>query len=617
MIDFLRLAVATLLVLLPGRLVARTLGQRSTAAAFVWAFASLFVAWAVVFVVHGTIWLAIGILGAIGVLAWLAGRRRVRVFSLHPAGRGVVLALGVILGALLWHVAGVVTGDGLFHEGRIRKLVDLGNLHLRTVDEFKDGGLHPGYAFPLWHGFEAVIAKLSGLDPGVVVNHESSLLVPLACLIGWEAGVAVFGSAGGGFAVLAAQLGQYLFAAGHGGSFASLALPATASTLLFVPAAYALFFGYLDSRRWTVAASIAAAFGALALIHAPYALFAAIPLGAFAVVRLAEWRASAVALAAAALPTLLVAAWLRPLVDETRTHNPSPTTLAAGLAQYAGQLQVWSIHRYRVVPGLVDRTGAVSVAALALVSLAAFAARRRWSAFVLGGTVSILALMLVPTLFVHFSDLVSLSQSRRAAGFVPFAFAFAGGLVLLSRTVLVLPAALAAGIALELLWPGDFGYGLRHGGPPVVTWLAFVGGGVALVAGFFLRTRRPRERPGRAALAAFLFVLPVAVHGFSRWTPFQPTDPLALPPQIVKELRVVPPRSVVIAPTEMSYRIVALAPVYVVADPVTHVANTNANQPYVRVRAVDRWLATGDPAIPRHYGATWAVRHGRLYRLPG
>ena len=107
-----------------------------------------------------------------------------------------MLFLGVILGGLLWHVAGAVTGDGLFHEARVRKLVDLGNLHLRTVDEFKDGGLHAGYAFPLLHGFDAVVAKLSGLDPSVVLSHESSLLMPLACLVAWEAGVAVFGSAG-------------------------------------------------------------------------------------------------------------------------------------------------------------------------------------------------------------------------------------------------------------------------------------------------------------------------------------------------------------------------------------------------------------------------------------
>ena len=78
-----------------------------------------------------------------------------------------------------------------------------------------------------------------------------------------------------------------------------------------------------------------------------------------------------------------------------------------------------------------------------------------------------------------------------------------------------------------------------------------------------------------------------------------------------------PPRAVVIAPPETSYRILAAAPVYVVAAPLAHVANTKANRPDARVRTSTRWLATGDPAIPRRYGATWAVRKdGRLYRLP-
>ena len=56
------------------------------------------------------------------------------------------------------------------------------------------------------------------------------------------------------------------------------------------------------------------------------------------------------------------------------------------------------------------------LSALALVPLAGFAARRRWGALVLGGAVAMLALMLTPALFTHFSDFVSLSQARRPAG---------------------------------------------------------------------------------------------------------------------------------------------------------------------------------------------------------
>ena len=350
-------------------------------------------------------------------------------------------------------------------------------------------------------------------------------------------------------------------------------------------------------------------------MQAPFGEFVLIPLAAYALVRFAEWRASAVALSAVSLPIALVELWRWPLVQEAHAYNPGPTALASGLARYASELQIWSMHHFRIQPGLVGRSGAVSVAALALVPLAAFAARRRWSAFVLGGTVAILAVTLIPTLFVHFSALVSLSQARRVAGFIPFEFAFAGGLALLARSVLVIPAALGAGIALQLLWPGDFAYGLRHGGPAGLTWWAYGGGAVAIVAGFVFRHRVVVERHGRAAFAAALFVLPVAVHGFTHWTALNATDPLALSPQIVRELRAVPPRSVVIAPTETSYRIVAAAPVYAVAVPAVHVLNTDANKPYQRIRAVQHWLVTGDPAVPRKYGATWAVRDGRLYRL--
>ena len=440
--EYLRLALGTALVLLPGRLVARAFGQRSTSATLAWAFAALFVAWSAVFAVHGTIWLAAVVLLAIGFAALVMGKPRpgrpwpapARSNRLRPVlGHGTVFVSGIVLGLLLWHVAGVVSGDGLFHLARVRKLVELGNLHLRTVDEFKDGGLHPGYAFPLWHGFLALVAKLSGLDPSVVLNHEASLLVPLACAVAFEAGVAVFGSPAAGFAVLSASLALYCFAAGHGGSYVSLALPATASRQLLVPAAFALFFAFAASGRRADAAALLAVFGALALVHPTYALFVLIPLGAYAVVRLPEWRRSAVALVAASVPVVLAFLWLRPLVDETLSHNPSEAEKQRALGHYSGELVVSSIHHYRLAAEVVGRTGAVAIAALVLVPVAGLAARRRWGALVLGGTVAILALMLVPTLFMHFSDAASLSQSRRAAGFVPFTFAFAGGLALVTR----------------------------------------------------------------------------------------------------------------------------------------------------------------------------------------
>jgi hypothetical protein len=199
---------------------------------------------------------------------------------------------------------------------------------------------------------------------------------------------------------------------------------------------------------------------------------------------------------------------------------------------------------------------------------------------------------------------------------VPFAFAFAGGLAILMRSWLLVPLALVAGVALQHWWPGDFEYGLRQGGPGVVTWWALLGGAVALVLGLAVRVPEIRERHALAAVAAALFVLPVAVHAFRHWTPRLESDPQALSPELVRALRELPPRTVVIAPLQTSYRILAVAPLYVVAAPPTHVADTEANRPYGRAKDLEQWLATRDPEVPRRYGATWAVREGRLYRLP-
>ncbi len=318
---------------------------------------------------------------------------------------------------------------------------------------------------------------------------------------------------------------------------------------------------------------------------------------------------------AAAIPVGAVLLWLRPIVDQTSTHNPTAVTRANSVVQYRDQLVVTNDHHFRLAPEVFGRSGAVAVAALVLLPLCGLALRSRWARFVLGGSLLVLLLMEVPFLFVHFSDAVSLSQSRRAAGFAPLPFAFVGGLALATRRWALVPVSLAAGIALELAWPGDFAYGLRHGGPAAATWIALAGGAVALVVGA-VRRRQLEPRWALGAWAALAFALPVIVHGFAHWSPLHPTDPDALSPRLVHNLRTkVPKGSIVIAPIEASYRVEAVAPLYVVAAPLTHVANTKANAPRARYDAVKHWVATNDPAVPARYGATWAIRGGRLYRV--
>jgi hypothetical protein len=309
--------------------------------------------------------------------------------------------------------------------------------------------------------------------------------------------------------------------------------------------------------------------------------------------------------------------WLRPVVDQSVALHLGSKGLGQSLHHYRSDLVIHSLTRYNLAPSRVDRLGVVPIAALVLTPLAFFARRRRWSALVLGATVAILALDLWPLVFPHFSNVVSLSQSRRLAVFVPFALALAGGLAVLAAVsrLLALAVALGAGIWLQLAYPGDFGLTAAQHQPAWPVWIGLYGAIAALVlaaAVAWLR-RDPLPRLGRprgmtVALAALLFVIPVAVHGFSRWTPSQTVDGHALTPALTRFLqRDVPARSIVFGDLETSYRVVASAPVYVVAVPPTHAGNTRPNRLFVRRSAVLRFFAHPSLSIPRAWHAGWLV----------
>jgi hypothetical protein len=618
---WLRLVAASLVLLLPGSLVARALRLRGASATVAFGLGVLGPALLLVFLVHSSIWLALVVLAVVAVVALPFA---LRVVSGPPAWDTVAVALvGLGLGVLLWHVAGVVNGDALFHLGRVRKLDAFGDLHIRSVDEFRDGGLHPGYAFPLWHAFLALVAKLAGVDPTQVMLHEPSAVVPVAFAVVYEAGVALFRSAWLGVAVLAATVTAATFAPGHGGPYALLAQPGTFDRYVLVPAALTLFFLFLRHPGWSLALALAAVGVEVFLVHASTAVFLGIVLVGFVAARIVlartDIRSAPEALASLFIPAGAALAWLFPIVSETASHSPSPGELRRSLMKYADELRVDSLHRYALRPEVVSRSGAIAVAALALVPLAGLAARQRWAAFVLGGTLAILGIELLVWVFPHFADAVSVSQGRRLAGFVPFAFALAGGAAVLVRLIgpLVLPLALGAGIGLQLAFPGDFGPGLREGGPAAVTWIAGIGGLVAVVVGLVLR-RRLDARGVLAAAAVVLFCIPVAVHGFRHWSPASTEDAHALTPGLISALREeVPKRAVVFSDLETSYRISAFAPVYVAAAPPAHVADTDANRPYARRISVNRFFGTGNLEILDRYHADWlVVDHQRFDTKP-
>ena len=608
---WLRLVAATLVLLLPGSLVARALRLRGASATVALGLGVLCPALALVFVVHSSIWLALVVLGFVAIAALPFA---LRVHSGPPSWDTLAVALaGLLLGGLLWHVAGVVNGDALFHLGRVRKLVELGDLHLRTVDEFRDGGLHPGYAFPLWHAFLALVAKLAGVDPTKVMLHQPSAVVPIAFAVVYESGVALFRSTWLGLGVLVATVTAAVFAPGHGGSYTLLAQPGTVARYVLVPATLTLFFLFLRHPGRQLGVVLAAAGVEVFLVHASTAVFLGIVLAGFALARVVlarrELRTTALALAVLYVPVALTLIWLLPIIRKTRSQSPSATELRRALTRYADELHVVSLHRYALRPEVVSRAGAVAVAALLLVPLAALAARQRWAALVLGGTIAILGLELFVWSFPHFADAVSVSQARRLAGFLPLAFALVGAAGVLARVIgpFVLPLALGAGIVLQLTFPGDFGSELTTGGPSWATWIAFFGALAAIAVGLFLG-RRLDSGGALATLAVVLFCIPVAVHGFRHWSSADRADRYAPTPGLLNALREkVPKRAVVFSDLETSYRISAYLPVYVAAAPPAHVADTPANDPAGRRLAVIHYFLTANPKFLDRYHADWLV----------
>ena len=606
-----RLAFGTGLVLAPGWLLARALGIGGVAATLAWSLTLLFGALAATFALQASLTLTMAILVVAGLAALGACVTRGLRLAAPAPGRWWAAGAGGVIGLLLWRLAGDVQGDGLFHLARVRKLLEFDDLSLEGIGEFADASLHPGYAFPLWHGFLALIARLAGTDPEQVVLHLPSLLAPLAVVVAYEAGWALFRRRWAAGAVAGAQVALVCFAPGDGGAYVHLSLPATAADQLLVPAALALALGAIRAPSSALFASTAAAGFVLAVVHPTYALFLWIPFAGFLLVR-ALWtrkevRAGGVALGALVVPAALFMLWLLPIVGDTASVSPDRAEVRRALDQYPGQLKVRSETSYSLAAEVFTRRGAVAVLTLLLIPLAALAARRRWAAFVVGGSLAVFAMTLVPLVFTNFADLVSISQARRAAGFLPFAFAFAGGFGVLSRIVgpLLPPIALVAGAGFQAAFPGDFNYVLDEPGPSWVVWVAVVGAVAGLVVGL---VRRGPPLEASAGPAAALFLLPVVAVGFARWTP-TPTPPISLlSPGLVEAVRAdVPQGSIVYSDQDTSYRVAAFAPVYIAVAPPGNVADTAENRPRQRVDAARTFLETGDLSIPERYDADYLV----------
>ena len=246
-----------------------------------------------------------------------------------------------------------------------------------------------------------------------------------------------------------------------------------------------------------------------------------------------------------------------------------------------------------------------------LVPLAALACRRRWAAFVLGGSVAVLALMLVPPLFTT-SPTPSRSRSRAAPpASCPFAVRVRGRAAVLARLLARAgssrsrsPRASRSSSrtrATSATRSTRAARRSRPGSPRSAARPALVAAAVRADEGGGA-TRGPHRAGG------VLFVLPVAI---SRLRALE----RAAEPQVdahagprLGAARARPARSRrLLATTRRATGSPRRSPSTSQRVAPGHVADTKENHPYARRDDANRFLATGDLSIPRRYGARWIV----------
>ena len=171
------------------------------------------------------------LLAVVGV-GLLAGRGRPVEIEVDLSPGTLVFGGAVLLFAFLVAIGSWNNiGDAVEHIARMRKITkldpprSLGDLGLLPPGT----GLHPGYAFPLWHASGAVIARTSGLDPSDVFRIWPSILMPFIAAAIFDAGRQMFRSRAAGVGVFLGYLGIFAFPNGVG-YFAQPRIPATSAS---------------------------------------------------------------------------------------------------------------------------------------------------------------------------------------------------------------------------------------------------------------------------------------------------------------------------------------------------------------------------------------------------
>jgi hypothetical protein len=587
----LQLALATWgTLILPGAVIVRLLGWPLSPAAALpacaaWSITALAPGFVLMLLTDGGLGVAVLWLLAVIAVGLVVGRGKPVEMDLRLSPELILFVGGVgVFTVLLWLGSWNNVGDAVEHIARMRKITELDPP--RSLDELgllpPETGLHPGYAFPLWHATGAVTVWISGLEETTLFRFWPTALFPFVAMAIYRAGRVMFGSSAAGVATVIAYLGAFAFPASGVGYLNQLSYPGYISIFLFWPLVVERTFTYLQEGRREALWTIAAASFTVSAIHPSYAPFMILLIGAFLVVRLllmrerTELRRIGVSFAALTVPFLLFLVWLFPAADSSASTISRAGPHFSSLVNMNGDL-------VSMKSEWLTRGGPIVIAALLCVPIAAAATRTRAAAFIAGASLTVILILIVPYLFTPFAHVMSISQGRRFIFYFPFAFALTGGALVLARfRWFAVAGALALGTVLHLVGRGDFSYTLKHPGPGWVAWLAAATTLVVLGLGVAGKVN-VRYRGDSWALGIVLaFVLPVAVAGIYGMKIDRPEPDMINPSLVAAVNENVTRDEVVLSPPKTAYRLTAQAPVYVVAVAGGHGGDTKVNKSYAR-----------------------------------
>ncbi len=567
--------------------------------------------------------------------AWavLAQRRRARRGDrVIPVARGWSLATSasvLVAAAMAWVIRGSVRLDGLYHIALSRKLVELAHPNFDNVNRFADGGPNPAYALPGWHALVGWCGWITHVDPVVAWEIMPVLVVAVGVLAaGGLARVLLASSQAEPVGAFAWLLTRVLFARREvdGDAIRYGAVPGQVTFELAFPVVVAgVAIALTSEDRRARRGGLAAAFVgivATVIFHANY-----LPYVVIVGIGYAAWWLIAARRRGARLHDvrrlLAVGGWIAamsagcmavvlPLLSrlENFGNAPDDDRIDYHLTHTFGLEHVRGGHAYEMLglPGLV--------AILAMPWLAwRWRDRRAPSAIAWGGATALMAFGFLPPLF----------QLLRASGSLTLLLRInhpIGELLVVALAALVLELAaivtargwtrrrqwVTGGVVLLAMWATGVVMGYDKFSPDAFGYLAFVALLAVVVASAVGRRPLtaavlplvPRARvAGVSVLLALGLAFPVGAISIKRGIENADSpagvaqgDLICLGGDVADSLRELKPGTVVLSDPVSSFRVMALAPVYVVGDYKVWNAATSDNRAEERLADVNRFFDT-------------------------